>query len=114
MGRRLPPLGRRTAPGRIEVDAPLPKHGGNIMKKLSVFLALLALFFADLALAAGAVITSTPGTVSGPTAQAPPRPPATRGQAAQGGTVPTATSSASPRKSPAAQLVPRTARAPLQ
>jgi hypothetical protein len=30
----------------------LPQHGGNIMKRLSVFLALLALFFTDLALAA--------------------------------------------------------------
>ena len=33
------------------------------MKKLSVLLALMALFFADLALAAGAVATSVTGAV---------------------------------------------------
>src|SRR5258708_31522557 len=94
MGRRLPPLGRRTAPGRIEVDAPLPKHGGNIMKKLSVFLALLALFFAYLALAAGAVISSTLGSVSVPTGQASASATRTRVQGAPGDTIITAANSA--------------------
>ena len=54
------------------------------MKKLSVFLALFALFFAELALAAGAVVTSTTGTVSVQTGQASPRTLRTGDQVAQG------------------------------
>jgi hypothetical protein len=50
----------------------LQKHGGNIMKKLSVLLALLALFFTDFALA-GAVITALTGSAQVQTGTATPR-----------------------------------------
>ncbi len=84
------------------------------MKKLSVFLALLALFFADLALAAGAVITSTTGTVSVQTGQASARPLRTGDQVAQGDTVITAANSATVMKFDDGQVVAMTANSRLQ
>ena len=63
------------------------------MKKLSVILALLALFFADLALAAGAVITSVTGTALVQTGSAAPRPLRQGDEANQGDTVSTGATS---------------------
>jgi hypothetical protein len=40
------------------------QQGGNILKKISIILALAALLFTDLALAASAVVTSLPGTMN--------------------------------------------------
>src|SRR5258706_6746056 len=51
----------------------LPKPGGNIMKKISIFLALLALVFTELAFGAGAVATSIVGQVTVQTGSASPR-----------------------------------------
>src|SRR6476659_468503 len=79
------------------------------MKKLSVFLALFALFFAELALAAGAVITSTTGTVSVQTGQASPRSLRTGDQVAQGDTVITGANSAAVLKFDDGQVVALTA-----
>jgi hypothetical protein len=84
------------------------------MKKLSVFLALLALFFADLALAAGAVITSTTGTASVQTGQAPARPLRTGDQVAQGDTVVTGPNSAVVMKFDDGQVVAMTANSRMQ
>ena len=84
------------------------------MKKLSVFLALLALFFADLALAAGAVITSTTGSVSVQTGQASPRPLRTGDQVAQGDTVITGANSAAVMKFDDGQVVAMTANSRMQ
>ena len=84
------------------------------MKKISVFLALLALFFADLALAAGAVITSTTGTVSVQTGQASPRPLRTGDQVAQGDTVVTGANSAAVMKFDDGQVVAMTANSRMQ
>lgn len=84
------------------------------MKKLSVFLALLALFFADLALAAGAVITSTTGSVSVQTGQASARPLRTGDQVAQGDTVITGANSAAVMKFDDGQVVAMTANSRMQ
>lgn len=63
------------------------------MKKLSVILALLALFFTDLALAAGAVITSVTGTALVQTGSAAPRPLRQGDEVNQGDTVSTGATS---------------------
>jgi hypothetical protein len=84
------------------------------MKKLSVFLALLALFFAELALAAGAVVTSTTGTVSVQTGQATPRSLRTGDQVAQGDTVITGGNSAAVLKFDDGQVVALTANSRMQ
>src|SRR6185312_8874990 len=57
------PSPRRPAPRRFRVAHNMPQQGGNIMKKISILLALFALFFTDLALAASAVVTSLSGSV---------------------------------------------------
>ena len=84
------------------------------MKKLSVFLALLALFFTDLALAAGAVVTSTTGTVSVQTGQAALRTLRTGDQVAQGDTVITGANSATVLKFDDGQVVALTANSRMQ
>ena len=84
------------------------------MKKLSVFLALLALFFAELALAAGAVVTSTTGTVSVQTGQATPRTLRTGDQVAQGDTIITGGNSAAVLKFDDGQVVALTANSRMQ
>ena len=84
------------------------------MKKLSVFLALLALFFTDLALAAGAVVTSTTGTVSVQTGQAAPRTLRTGDQVAQGDTVITGANSSTVLKFDDGQVVALTANSRMQ
>jgi co-chaperonin GroES (HSP10) len=84
------------------------------MKKLSVFLALLALFFVDLALAAGAVVTSTTGTVSVQTGQAASRTLRTGDQVAQGDTVITGANSATVLKFDDGQVVALTANSRMQ
>jgi hypothetical protein len=84
------------------------------MKKLSVFLALLALFFADLALAAGAVVTSTTGIASVQTGQASARPLRTGDQVAQGDTVITGPNSAVVMKFDDGQVVAMTANSRMQ
>jgi hypothetical protein len=84
------------------------------MRKLSVFLALFALFFTELALAAGAVVTSTTGTVSVQTGQASPRALRTGDQVAQGDTVITAANSAAVLKFDDGQVVALTANSRMQ
>jgi hypothetical protein len=84
------------------------------MKKISVFLALLALFFTDLALAAGAVVTSTTGTVSVATGQAAPRSLRTGDQVAQGDTVITGANSAAVLKFDDGQVVALTSNSRMQ
>jgi hypothetical protein len=84
------------------------------MKKLSVFLALFALFFAELALAAGAVVTSTTGSVSVQTGQASPRTLRTGDQVAQGDTVVTGANSAAVLKFDDGQVVALTANSRMQ
>src|SRR5678815_5625415 len=84
------------------------------MKKLSVFLALFALFFAELALAAGAVITSTTGTVSVQTGQASPRVLRTGDQVSQGDTVITGANSAAVLKFDDGQVVALTSNSRMQ
>lgn len=84
------------------------------MRKLSVFLALLALFFTDLALAAGAVVTSTTGTVSVATGQAAPRSLRTGDQVAQGDTVITGANSAAVLKFDDGQVVALTSNSRMQ
>ena len=82
--------------------------------KLSVFLALLALFFTDLALAAGAVVTSTTGTVSVATGQAAARSLRTGDQVAQGDTVITGANSAAVLKFDDGQVVALTSNSRMQ
>ena len=84
------------------------------MRKLSVFLALFALFFAELALAAGAVVTSTTGTISVQTGQAAPRTLRTGDQVAQGDTVITGANSAAVLKFDDGQVVALTANSRMQ
>jgi hypothetical protein len=84
------------------------------MKKLSVFLALLALFFADLALAAGAVVTNTTGTVSVQTGPASPRSLRTGDQVAQGDTIVTGANSSVVLKFDDGQVVALTSNSRLQ
>ena len=84
------------------------------MRKLSVFLALLVLIFAQLAVAAGAVITSTTGTVSVQTGQASPRTLRTGDQVAQGDTVITGANSAAVMKFDDGQVVALTANSRMQ
>lgn len=84
------------------------------MRKLSVFVALLALFFVDLALAAGAVLTSTTGTVSVQTGQAAPRTLRTGDQVAQGDTIITGANSAAVLKFDDGQVVALTANSRMQ
>ncbi|MGZ5081978.1 MAG: FecR family protein [Usitatibacter sp.] len=75
------------------------------MKKLSVLLALMALFFADLALAAGAVATSVTGTVQVQTGTAAPRPVRQGDEVAQGDTLSTGPNSAAVLKFDDGQVV---------
>ncbi len=84
------------------------------MKKLSVFLALFALFFAQLALAAGAVVTSATGTVSVQTGQASPRTLRIGDQVAQGDTIVTGATSAAVLKFDDGQVVALTANSRMQ
>jgi len=84
------------------------------MKKISVFLALLALFFTYLALAAGAVVTSTTGTVSVATGQAAPRSLRTGDQVAQGDTIITGVNSAAVLKFDDGQVVALTSNSRMQ
>ena len=84
------------------------------MRKLSVFLALFALFFAELALAAGAVVTSTTGTISVQTGQAAPRVLRTGDQVAQGDTIITGANSAAVLKFDDGQVVALTANSRMQ
>jgi hypothetical protein len=84
------------------------------MKKLSVFLALFALFFAELALAAGAVVTSATGTTSVQTGQAAPRTLRTGDQVAQGDTIITGANSAAVLKFDDGQVVALTANSRMQ
>lgn len=75
------------------------------MKKLSVLLALMALFFADLALAAGAVATSVTGSVQVQTGPASPRPVRQGDELTQGDTVVTGTNSSAVLKFDDGQVV---------
>jgi hypothetical protein len=84
------------------------------MKKLSVFLALVTLFFAQLALAAGAVVTSTTGTVSVQTGQASSRALRTGDQVAQGDTIITGANSAAVLKFDDGQVVALTSNSRMQ
>lgn len=84
------------------------------MRKLSVFLALFALFLAELALAAGAVVTSTTGTISVQTGQAAPRTLRTGDQVAQGDTIITGANSAAVLKFDDGQVVALTANSRMQ
>jgi hypothetical protein len=79
------------------------------MKKLSVLLALMALFFADLALAAGAVATSVTGTVQVQTGPASPRPVRQGDELNQGDTIVTGANSAAVLKFDDGQVVALTA-----
>jgi hypothetical protein len=79
------------------------------MKKLSVLVALMALFFTDLALAAGAVATSVTGTVQVQTGPASPRPVRQGDELSQGDTVVTAANSAAVLKFDDGQVVALTA-----
>src|ERR1700694_560584 len=65
------------------------------MKKISVFLALMALFFCDLVLAASAVATSATGTVQVQSGTAPARTLRQGDEVAQGDTVSTGGSGSS-------------------
>src|SRR5207253_8573732 len=51
----------------------MPKHGGNIMKTMSVLLAFLALLFCDLVLAGSAVVTAASGSVQAQAGSTPAR-----------------------------------------
>ena len=84
------------------------------MKKLSVFLALLALFFADLALAAGAVATSVTGIATAQTGQSAPRQIRVGDQVAQGDTIVTSPNSAVVLKFDDGQVVALTANSRMQ
>jgi FecR protein len=79
------------------------------MKKLSVLLALLALFFVDLALAAGAVATSVVGTVQVQTGSASPRPVRQGDEFTQGDTLSTGATSSAVLKFDDGQVVALTA-----
>jgi hypothetical protein len=79
------------------------------MKKLSVLLALMALFFTDLALAAGAVATSVTGTVQVQTGPASPRPVRQGDELNQGDTIVTGANSAAVLKFDDGQVVALTA-----
>lgn len=80
-----------------------------MMKKISVFVALMALFFADLVLAAGAVVTTASGTVQVQTGPASPRPLRQGDEVAQGDTVITGAGSAAVLKFDDGQVAALTA-----
>src|SRR5271154_5127216 len=90
----MSPLRSPGARGRCEVGRNLPKRGGNIMRKFSVILALLALLFTDIALAAGAIVTSITGTATVQAGTAPARALRQGDEVKQGETVKTAVASA--------------------
>jgi hypothetical protein len=75
------------------------------MKRISVFLALLALFFTDLALAAGAVATSITGTVQAQTGTSSARPVREGDEVRQGDTIFTGSNSAAVLKFDDGQIV---------
>jgi hypothetical protein len=75
------------------------------MKRISVFLALLALFFTDLALAAGAVATSITGTVQVQTGSASARPVRQGDDVRQGDTIFTGGNSAAVLKFDDGQII---------
>lgn len=79
------------------------------MKRISVFLALMALFFCDLALAASAVVTSVTGTVQAQTGAAPSRPVRQGDEVAQGDTVITGAASSAVLKFDDGQIAALTA-----
>lgn len=79
------------------------------MKKLSLLLALMALFFVDLAIAAGAVATAVTGTVQVQTGPASPRPVRQGDELTQGDTVFTSAGSAAVLKFDDGQVVALTA-----
>jgi hypothetical protein len=79
------------------------------MKKLSVLLALMALFFTDLVLAAGAVATSISGTVQVQTGPASARPVRQGDELTQGDTIFTGANSAAVLKFDDGQVVALTA-----
>jgi FecR protein len=75
------------------------------MKKLSILLALMALFFTDLALAAGAVATSIIGTVQAQTGPSASRPVRQGDELSQGDTVVTGANSSAVLKFDDGQVV---------
>src|SRR5882672_4797013 len=75
------------------------------MKKISVLLALMALFFTDLALAAGAVATSVTGAVQVQTGTGAPRPVRQGDEFLQGETISTGANSAAVLKFDDGQVV---------
>src|SRR5882672_7473052 len=79
------------------------------MKKISVLLALMALFFTDLALAAGAVATSVTGAVQVQTGTGAPRPVRQGDEFLQGETISTGANSAVVLKFDDGQVVALTA-----
>jgi hypothetical protein len=79
------------------------------MKKLSVLLALMALFFTDLALAAGAIATSISGTVQAQTGPSASRPVRQGDELSQGDTIFTSGNSSAVLKFDDGQVIALTA-----